>query len=550
MSIPLDLITSAQPPSSNSLLPLPASSLQPSFKSKGVRAPVPSSASIHPQRVELVCSYKPTDKDVRNNSDVSNRPLLISPLEPMIRAVLEKDPNYDLSGLDFMASRTSLRKLFRLVSGSGSRRKAPGELKFYVELIRPPHLQTGRYSIGDVAGTVLLSSGNLQEDDVAITGDDSGDDHGAEFLEHSAEILNSDKSTECSENTRIVTYDLAGMRCMIKYSPIGNLPATKLEQKNIQEQNGESEKCLRVRKRTKVRVINHVDEWRRNVHDRVSVDSKPYLNDDGNAVHDNVLGMTVSDDASISKDPEAYIWQLEKLDQVVDLSNAMERVGMHSDVQHDEIPQIKMTSFDGSRYTRQRGDSISSTSSAHSQASFRSMVSSRSSVSWGPGESPLQYHYHKRLQLLPTIAPTPPTEAESLTQYLGFDTPVSNIWYRANLGSSFFDVDAVEPLDHNFHEGEQAHKGPGCEIVGKYRSTVQYRKVLQAWENDHVENLRKLVVVLRKIRKAAGKAGRCKVVVDNSGRIRPYRVKQSKGEKETEIGRVSILPPDLLAKWV
>lgn len=423
------------------------------------------------------------------------------------------------------------------------------ELKFYVELIRPPHVQTGHYAIGDVSGTVLLSSGDLQEDDVAVTGDDSGDDHGAEFLEHSAEILNSEKSTECSENTRIVTYDLAGMRCMIKYPPTGNLPETERKQKNIREQDGESEKCLRVRKRTKVRVINHVDEWRRNVHDRVSVDSKPYLNDDGGAMHNNILGMTAGDDADVSKDPEAFIWQLEKLDQVVDLSNAMECVGMHSNVQHDEIPQIKMTSFDGSQNNRQRGDSISSTSSAHSQASFRSMVSSRSSISWGP-ESSHQYHYHKRLQLLPTIAPTPPNEAESLTQYLGFETLVCNMWYRANLASSFFDVDAVEPLDHDFHEGEQAHKGPGCEIAGKYRSTAQYRKVLQAWEKDHVENLRKLVAVLRKIRKAAGKAGRCKVVVDNSGRIRPYRVKESKGEKETEIGRVSILPPDLLAKWV
>ena len=539
-----------------------------------MRGSVPPSTSIHPQRVELVCSYRPIPKALQSPlgkspgmnfyrsrlnlifaEDALNPPSLISPLEPILRAVLEEDPNYDLSGLDFIASRTSLRKIFRLVSSSASWRKAPGELKFYVELIKPPRVQTGRCAVGDVTGTVLLSSSDLQDDDVDVTDDDTGDDHGAEFLEHYSETLNSDKSTECSENARILTYDLAGMRCMIKYPPTGK-PEPK--QKNVQRQpDRESEKCWRIRQRTKIRAINHVDEWRRNVHDGVSVDCKPDHNEDRDTMHDNVPGMIAGSDVDISKGAEACIWKLEKHDQIVDLSNAMERVGMHSspkidrDVQYDnvaEIPRIKMTSFNESQCNRQRGDSISSTSSAHSQASFRSMVSSRSSVSWAVGESSHQYHSHKRLQHLPTIAPTPPNEAESPTHYLGFDTPVSNIWYLANLASSFFDVDVVEPLDS--HEGERAHKDPGSDIVGRYRSTAQYRRVLQAWEKEHVENLKKLVDVLRKIRKAAGKAGRCKVVVDSSGKIRPYRVKQSKEEKEVEIGRVSILPPDLVAKWV
>ncbi|KAF8419400.1 hypothetical protein EV426DRAFT_719942 [Tirmania nivea] len=549
MSISLNLLTSAPTSPSNNPLPSPVSGPQPLPKSRRVGGPVPPS-SIHPQRIELVCSYKPITKDPQNiPEDVSNPPPLISPLETILRAVLEKNPNYDFSRLDLIASRANLRKLFRLVSSSASRKKAPGELKFYVELIRSP-VEIGRCAISDVAGTVLLSSGDLQEDDVAVTSDDAGEDHGVEFLEHHLEALNSDKSTECSENAKIVTYDFAGMRCMIKYPPTGKLPVTGSKQKDIQKQDGESEKCWRVRKRTKYRAINHVDEWRWKVHDGVSVDYKAHHNEDGSAVHDNVPGVIPSENADSSKDAEACMWQLEKLDQVVDLGSAMERIGMHSDVQYNnvaEIPQFKTPSFNGSQCNRQRGDSISSTSSAHSQASFRSMVSSRSSVSWGVGESSHQYHYHKKLQLLPTIAPTPPNEAESPIQYLGFDTPVSNIWYRANLASSFFDVDAVEPLDS--HDDEQTHKDLGSEVVGKYRSTAQYRRVLQAWEKEHVENLKKLVDVLRKIRKAASKAGRCKVVIDSSGRIRAYRIKQSKEENEAEIGRVSILPSDLLAKW-
>jgi len=68
MSIPLNLITSTLASPSNSFLPSLASDLQPLFKSKRVRGPVPPSASIHPQKVELVCSYKPIAKAVQNSS--------------------------------------------------------------------------------------------------------------------------------------------------------------------------------------------------------------------------------------------------------------------------------------------------------------------------------------------------------------------------------------------------------------------------------------------------------------------------------------------------
>lgn len=516
----------------------------------GTGGPIPPPATLHPQNVELICRFEPQNTVPPRNSgeqddtiynsrqkpeltvtaepahDTGSTPPLFSPLEPMLRAVLQKNPDYRLSRLDLVASRMNLRNIFKLVSTPKSRRRIPAELKFYVELIRPARTGADNSAIGDVTGTVLLSTGNLQDDDKETVEDDMKDDHGAEFLAYHAQILDSGDGIEPSNQAKIVSYDLAGIRCMVQYPPSSGSPSTQEKQKGAQEDDQENKKIVRVRKKTKIRAIN---DWMRKTSSAVDTQDQD--------VEDNIPVKIAGDEAEVTKDVEA--WRKEQLDGLVDLRNALESVELHQN-----IPVLTQSE----QINRQRGDSISSSSSEHSLSSSYSVGSSRSSVSHAQGDVSHYYHPHKKLQLLPTIAPTPPNEVASPTQQdLGFDTPLSNIWYRADHTAEFFETEAIEPTELWEGEGERdSHAG----VVGMYRSTTKYRRVLQNWEREHLQNLWTLVEVLRNIRKAAGKAGRCKVVVESSGKVRAYRVKQSKEESEGKLGRVSILSPDLLDRWV
>ena len=458
----------------------------------------------------------------------------VSNIELMLQAVLKENATYDLSALDLVTSRTALRKLFRLLSTPN-----PEDLKFYVELIKPSQSELSR-CVADVAGTCIIYQGDLQDDDdIEDTGDDSRDDHGAELLEYAGTLnLTSSHNTNNKadpkwDDTKVLVYDFAGMKCMVKYPPLLSGPGEGIE-KEFPANGTEDTRCWRVKKKKTVRSTSHVDEWMMKMQNKNT--GAPQ-----SETHHNYMASDCVNGKGETKMPgdnagsEAN--EMERRDKLVELNHAMERVGLHRHpIQVVPVGHHDSNSSD-KQNTRPRADSSSSTSSAYSQGS----ISTRSTLSSTPTETHQFYHYKKPRHIPCITAGFSPPEEEPFKLFLGFDTPVLRIWYNGNLSSSFFNVEAVYP------NPEEPHCDSSSEVAGTYRSVTKYTCVLRQWEKDHIEALCRLVLVLRKIRKAAGKSGRCKVVVDKTGRVMACRVKRT--QQEEEGGRASILPAELVGKW-
>ncbi|KAF8461247.1 hypothetical protein BDZ91DRAFT_737587 [Kalaharituber pfeilii] len=468
----------------------------------------------------------------------------------MLQAVVQSAPDFDLSNLDLITSRNNLQKIFHLISAAKSNDQSTlKELKFYVELIKPANKELTRYPVAEVSGTVLLYPANLQDNGMDENIDD---DHGTEFLIHH-NIISKSGSPLNSKEAKAIVYDFGGMKCMVQY-PVQSMPSIPRGKQPVEREGviDHAKRCL-VKKKAKIRSAEEVDKWMENIQHKPSVEA---VHNDSifeaekstapvSAQEEDTKDVQITgDEEQVSQDVEA--WRLEQLDRLEDLQTTLERVSMHSFV--PDVHSTAQGSHDVENHSsRERADSISSTSSAHSHASTRSMVSSRSSVSSAPSDIYAgHHHHHKKLHTLPPIAPTPPAE-DVTKQVLNFDTP-SSIWYNSHLSSSLFETEASDPYSlEACEEGSDEHHAS----LGTYRSTAKYQRVMEAWEKEHVETVKTMVSVLRKIRKAVGKSGRCKIVIESSGKVRPFKVKKTPQEEKGEvgIGRSTVQPKELLNRW-
>jgi len=143
-----------------------------------------------------------------------------SPLEPLIRAVLEMQPNFDLGMMDIVTDRRPLRRLFAFVSGDGE------DFEFGVE------------SIGT---TLLFARMEKQTRDLIPEGRFQG--YRQAFEEEYTKLEKSAKGS--TSHHRIVHYDFGGLRLLVRSAVdayIGELAPT-LDQETSQhsQQDGDED---------------------------------------------------------------------------------------------------------------------------------------------------------------------------------------------------------------------------------------------------------------------------------------------------------------------
>ncbi|KAI5803459.1 hypothetical protein DFH27DRAFT_555874 [Peziza echinospora] len=435
-----------------------------------------------------------------------------STLDPMLQAVLATSSNFNLSSLDLITTRATLQRLFEQTSLPAKDALPKPEVKLYIELIQTPS-STVQRTIAEVAGSVLI----YPAADPFTEAPEINEEKGESFLAHH-------HLGGTVEGSKIaVSYQFGGMRCLVRYDQAEKLQ----ENQGVEEQDSNPSM---VHEDVGVeRGLSYLVKRRTRSRPEEEHHKLPTPSQSSNGIrHTTVLGIVP--DEIIEVDDAEVSMALEHARRLEELQATMERAGLHpvsmSSKEYDNDGQAL--------HGRQRADSASSVSSFQSQTSLHSIASSHSSVSSAPGDHGNSDEDHSQKHAVSNqIAANPhwpkihlaSSPVSQVKPRDCFDMPTSQLQFRPEAAPTLLDICA------------QAVDGP----MLPFKSTIKYSAAASAWEKEHYEALKAFIVVLRKIRSTVAKTGgRCKVIVEQGGKVRSFRVKE---------GPRSVLSAETLAGW-